>query len=126
MITGVHQVGQVVEDFERALGLYEDVLGATVFERRDVEAENDTDPAVRMALTRAPDCEAHLRCWTRCSPSRRTTSLTPFRTFARRFPVWSVSDSGCTTPSRFRGSAPTSGPSLIRGRCPKFLLNSSN
>ena len=62
MITGVHYVGQVVEDFERALGLYEDVLGATVFERRDVEAENDTDPAVRMALTRAPDCEAHLIC----------------------------------------------------------------
>ena len=60
MITGVHHVGQVVEDFERALGLYEAVLGATVFERRDVEAENDTDPAVRMALTRAPDCEAHL------------------------------------------------------------------
>lgn len=77
MITGVHHVGQVVEDFEAALSLYTDVLGATVFEQRDVTAgdegnggtaENGTgndpgdpnDPAVRMAFTEVPGYQVHL------------------------------------------------------------------
>ena len=72
MITGVHHVGQIVEDFDAALTLTEDVLGATVFERRDLTIEDDagnanaagsgdsTDPAVRMAFTEIPDCQLHL------------------------------------------------------------------
>lgn len=77
MITGVHHVGQVVEDFDAALALYVDVLGATVFERRDIEGENDSetehaDPAVRMAFTEVPGCELHL-----ISRERRGTDLDP-------------------------------------------------
>ena len=82
MITGVHHVGQVVEDFERALGLYEGVLGATVFETRAVEGENasdngsetedDDDPVVRMAFMRVPDCEVHL-----ISREKRGTDIDP-------------------------------------------------
>ena len=82
MITGVHHVGQVVEDFERALGLYEGVLGVTVFETRAVEGENasdngsetedDGDPVVRMAFMRVPDCEVHL-----ISREKRGTDIDP-------------------------------------------------
>jgi catechol 2,3-dioxygenase-like lactoylglutathione lyase family enzyme len=83
MITGVHHVGQIVEDFDAALTLTEDVLGATVFERRDLASENTesrddagsgagTDPAVWMAFTEVPDCQLHL-----ISREERDTDIDP-------------------------------------------------
>ncbi|PSP73092.1 hypothetical protein BRC86_10500 [Halobacteriales archaeon QS_3_64_16] len=55
MITGVHHVGQIVEDFDSALTLTEDAES-----RDDAGSGDGTDPAVRMVFTEIPDCQFHL------------------------------------------------------------------
>lgn len=54
MLTGLHHVGQIVDDYEATLAFYRDVLGVSVIEEDDIEG------AVRLAFTELPDCQVHL------------------------------------------------------------------
>lgn len=54
MVTGLHHVGQIVDDYEAALAFYRDVLGVRVL------GTDDVDGKVRLAFTELPDCQVHL------------------------------------------------------------------
>lgn len=54
MLTGLHHVGQIVDDYEAALAFYRDVLGVRVIDENDIEGK------VRLAFTELSNCQVHL------------------------------------------------------------------